>query len=280
MDELVLKEFDMSSIPQDSILVFIGKRNTGKSFLVKDFLFHHQNMPKGVVISGTERVNPFYGKMIPKSFIHYKYKPEIVRNVLNLQEGIVLKQKEKKLKNEVVKENPNCFLIMDDCLYDNSWKKDEGIAEIFMNGRHYKLMFILTMQYSLGITPYLRGNIDYVFILREPLTNNRKKLYEHYCSMFPTFDIFCQVMDACTEDYQCLVIHNGSKSNKIEDQVFYYKAKPHDEFRIGNNKFWSYHDEKYNENKLLKSNENNINNDKKNYRGKNKPIINIKKVKQ
>ena len=279
MDELVLKEFDMSSIPRDSILVFIGKRNTGKSFLVKDFLYHHKSIPKGVVISGTERVNPFYGKMIPKSFIHYKYKPEIIKNVLNLQEGIVTKHKEKEAKNEIIKEDPNCFLIMDDCLYDNSWKKDEGIAEIFMNGRHYKLMYMLTMQYSLGITPYLRGNIDYVFILREPLTNNRKKLYDHYCSMFPTFDIFCQVMDACTEDYQCLVIHNGSKSNQIQDQVFYYKAKAHQEFKIGNNKFWSYHDEKYNENKLMTNNHTNSINDKKAFRGKNKPIINIKKVK-
>ena len=275
-EELVLKEFEMSSIPQDSILVFIGKRNTGKSFLVKDFLYHHQDIPKGVVISGTERVNPFYGKMIPKSFIHYKYKAEIITNVLQLQEKIVTKHKEK-IENNKISDNPNCFLIMDDCLYDNSWKKDEGIAEIFMNGRHYKLMFILTMQYSLGITPYLRGNIDYVFIMREPLTNNRKKLYEHYCSMFPTFDIFCQVMDACTEDYQCLVIHNGSKSNKIEDQVFYYKAKDHDNFKIGDDKFWSYHKDNYSN--INTASDNRINSSSpKQYRGKNKPVINIKKI--
>ena len=274
-EELVLKEFDMNSVPQDSILVFIGKRNTGKSFLVKDFLYHHKDIPKGVVISGTERVNPFYSEMIPKSFIHYKYKPEIVANVINLQEKIVTKYKEKLSRSENPN-NPNCFLIMDDCLYDNSWKKDEGIAEIFMNGRHYKLMFILTMQYSLGITPYLRGNIDYVFIMREPLTNNRKKLYEHYCSMFPTFDIFCQVMDACTADYQCLVIHNGSKSNKLEDQVFYYKAKPHDNFQIGDNKFWKYHNRNFNDHE--QETDNDDTKVAKQYRGKNKPVINIKKI--
>ena len=276
-EELVLKEFEMSSIPQDSILVFIGKRNTGKSFLVKDFLYHHQDIPKGVVISGTERVNPFYGKMIPKSFIHYKYKAEIISNVLHLQEKIVTKYKER-IENNKSTDNPNCFLIMDDCLYDNSWKKDEGIAEIFMNGRHYKLMFILTMQYSLGITPYLRGNIDYVFIMREPLTNNRKKLYEHYCSMFPTFDIFCQVMDACTADYQCLVIHNGSKSNKLEDQVFYYKAKAHDNFQIGDNKFWKYHNRNFNDHEQETETDNHDTRLAKPYRGKNKPVINIKKI--
>ena len=35
--------------------------------------------------------------------------------------------------------------------------------------------------------------------------------------MFPTFEMFAQVMDQCTEDYCCLVIHNNAKSNKLED---------------------------------------------------------------
>ena len=30
-----------------------------------------------------------------------------------------------------------------------------------MNGRHYKMMFIITTQYALGIPPNLRTNIDY-----------------------------------------------------------------------------------------------------------------------
>ena len=39
---------------QDKVIVLIGKRDTGKSFLCKDLLFHHQNIPVGQVISGTE----------------------------------------------------------------------------------------------------------------------------------------------------------------------------------------------------------------------------------
>ena len=56
-----------------------------------------------------------------------------------------------------------------------------------MNGRHYFAMFIITMQYALGIPPVLRTNIDYVFILRENIFMNRKKLYDQYAGMFPTF---------------------------------------------------------------------------------------------
>ena len=114
-----------------------------------------------------------------------------------------------------------------------------------MNGRHYKILFILTMQFALGIPPNLRTNIDYVFILRENIVANRKRIYENYAGMFPTFEVFQQVMDQCTENYECLVINNNAKSNKLEDQVFWYKAMPHGDFRIGANKFWEYSDQNY-----------------------------------
>ena len=136
--------------------------------------------------------------------------------------------------------DPSAFLILDDCLYDSSWIKDPNIRSLFMNGRHWKILFIITMQYALGIPPSLRTNIDYVFILRENYVSNRKRLYEHYAGMFPSFEIFCQVMDQCTENFECLVINNNAKSNKLEDQVFWYKASDHDDFKLGAKEYWDY----------------------------------------
>ena len=107
-----------------------------------------------------------------------------------------------------------------------------------MNSRHWKIMLIITMQYPLGIPPNLRTNIDYVFILREPCVADRKRIYENYDGMFPTFESFCQVMDQCTENYECLVINNNSKSNKLQDQIFWYKAEPQGSFRLGSKEFW------------------------------------------
>ena len=101
------------------------------------------------------------------------------------------------------------------------------------------------MQYCMGIPPNLRTNVDYVFILRENIVSNRKRLYEQYAGMFPNFEIFCQVMDQCTENYECLVIHNNAKSNKLEDQVFWYKAIEHKNFRVGAPEFWEHHVDNY-----------------------------------
>ena len=49
---LNLRKFDIRSITPDKVCVFIGKRETGKSFLVKDLLWHHRAVPIGTVISG------------------------------------------------------------------------------------------------------------------------------------------------------------------------------------------------------------------------------------
>ena len=241
---LELKKFDMKNIsfrPDENkgpVIVLIGRRDTGKSFLVRDLLYHHQDIPIGTVISGTEAGNGFFSAHVPKLFIHDEYNTAIIENILKRQKS-VLKQVKKEM--EAYKRSsidPRAFVILDDCLYDNKWTKDIVMRLLFMNGRHWKIMLVITMQYPLGIPPNLRTNIDYVFILREPYIANRKRIYENYAGMFPTFESFTQVMDQCTENFECLVINNNAKSNKLTDQIFWYKAEKQKDFKLGSKEFW------------------------------------------
>lgn len=276
---LNLDKFNMKNIvfktneAKGPSIVLIGKRDTGKSYLVRDLLYYHQDIPIGTVISGTEEGNGFYGKMVPRLFIHNEYNTVIIENILKRQKQVL-----KQVKKEIIsfrKSNidPRAFVILDDCLFDNSWARDKMMRLLFMNGRHWKVMLVITMQYPLGVPPILRTNIDYVFILRENYIANRKRIYENYAGMFPTFESFCQVMDQCTENYECLVINNNSKSNKLQDQVFWYKAEPHNDFRLGSKEFWDMskdmgsddEEEAYDPNKQKKKSSN--------------PTINVKKNK-
>jgi hypothetical protein len=245
MATLNLRKFDMSKIGKGSVVVMIGKRNTGKSFLTKDLLYYKRDIPVGTVISGTEGANHFYSKIVPPLFIHEEFSPEIISGALTRQKKVVSKMNQQEDLYGHTNIDPYAFIILDDCLYDSSWTKDTNMRSLFMNGRHHKALLIITSQYSLGIPPNLRSNIDYVFILRENYISNRKRLYEHYAGMFPTFEIFCQVMDQCTENYECLVIDNTSQSNKIEDMVFWYKADNHPEFTMGAPQFWQHHSSNY-----------------------------------
>ncbi len=276
---LELGKFDMKKIsfkPNENkgpVVVLIGRRDTGKSFLVRDLLYHHQDIPIGTVISGTEEGNGFYGTMIPKLFIHDEYNTAIVENVLKRQRT-VLKQMKKEMETyKKTTIDPRTFLILDDCLFDSSWSKDKMMRLLFMNGRHWKIMCIITMQYPLGIPPNLRTNIDYVFILREPYITNRKRIYENYAGMFPTFESFCQVMDQCTENFECLVINNNAKSNKLQEQIFWYKASAHNDFKLGSKEYWEI-------SKNIGSDDEDEQYDPKNARKKaSGPVINVRKSK-
>ena len=83
-----LQKFDMRQIKDDKVVVLIGKRDTGKSFLVRDLLYYHQDVPIGTVISGTEGANAFYSNIFPSLFILGEYNPGIISNYMKRQKLI------------------------------------------------------------------------------------------------------------------------------------------------------------------------------------------------
>jgi energy-coupling factor transporter ATP-binding protein EcfA2 len=55
--------------------------------------------------------------------------------------------------------NPNFLLILDDCAYNaNVWSKYSEIKEIFMNGRHHKITFMISFQDDKLLDSGLRKN--------------------------------------------------------------------------------------------------------------------------
>ena len=61
-------------------------------------------------------------------------------------------------------------------------------------------------------------------------------------------------------EFKKWLIANNAKSNKLEDQIFWYKASAHNEFKLGSKEFWEMskdlasddEDEQYDPNQLKK----------------------------
>ena len=239
--QLKLRKFDMRWIKDDSVVVLLGKRNTGKSYIMRELLSKHTSIPLGVVISPTESANSFFGDFMPKMFIYDDFNSKIVENVVKRQKAAInAVNREKSAFGGECNIDPRGFLVLDDCLFDTKWTRDINMRYLFLNGRHIRCMLVLTMQYVLGMPPTMRSNIDFTFILRENGFQNRRKIFENYASMFNSFELFSTVMDQCTNNYECLVINNTTKSNRLEDQVFWYKAPPSTEpFKLCNSQYWT-----------------------------------------
>lgn len=231
IEDLKLKKFDPNKMGDNRVSVFIGKRGTGKTTLVTDMLWHKKHLPVGVVMSGTEEGNGHYGQFVPDSFIYSEFDKGVIEKIIRRQ---------KKVSNRTQVDN-RVFILLDDLMYDKRINKEKCMRLLYMNGRHWNVCLMVTLQYCMDMPPDLRSNTDYVFVLRENIVEVRKKIWKNFFGVFPTFDMFCQVLDKCTENYECLVLDNTSRSNKIEDCVFWYKADIHPSFRVGAPSFWQYH---------------------------------------
>ena len=114
---LELKKFNMSSIefnPDENkgpVIVLIGRRDTGKSFLVRDLLYYHQDIPIGTVISGTEAGNGFYANHVTKLFIHDEYNSNIIENILKRQKTVLKQVKKEMEAYNKTKIDPRAFVI-------------------------------------------------------------------------------------------------------------------------------------------------------------------------
>jgi hypothetical protein len=249
---LKLEEFKISSLIKDDDGSFINPRivmiapsGTGKSWIVRNILYEMKDIPCGTVIAPTDKMNKFYDDFLPPSFIHHEYTTTILPRILGRQKKILAKN-ERRIKENKKEVDPRVFLVMDDCMATKHlWVKDPNILEIMNQGRHFKLTYILTMQYCLGIQPELRTQFNFVFLLGEDNAASRKKLYEHWAGVFPKFDFFEQVFLQVTSNYGCMVINNRIKTQDLTKKVFWFRAKKVPHFTLGIPQYIKFHEEKY-----------------------------------
>ena len=243
VEHLTIHKFNIQDMDIDSKVAIIGKPGTGKSVLIKDLLYQHRKrFSSGMILSGTEGSNKFYRGIFQDTFIYHEYNQDAMDR---------LKVRQQQLVRDNGKGDPRNFtaVVCDDCMDDKNWIKHKTTKWLFKNGRWFDIFFLLAMQYMLDIPPDLRTCIDYIFILQEPMVKNRKKLYENFGGVIPTFNMFNDMMDNLTADYCCMVIKNRKAlSNNIEDSIYWYKAPfPSPEFKIGSRALWKYHEENYND---------------------------------
>ena len=222
-----------------SKIVVIGKPGTGKSTVIKSLLYAKKHIfPAAMVISGSEDANHAYSSFIPPTFIYNEYNEEKIQDFVKRQKIAITHLS-----------NPWAVLILDDCTDSPQIFNTPLQHALYKKGRHYKLMYILSLQYALDIKPVIRTNVDGVFILREPLLKNRRSIYENYASIIPDFTLFCQLMDALTEDYCCLYIHSAGQSNDWRDCVFWFKANDKQipkNWKLGSSEYLSFDKTRYN----------------------------------
>lgn len=235
-----LKYFDMSNIRPDSTIAIIAPRRSGKSVLVKDILYRlRDQFAYGIIVSTTEELNRFYQDFVPDTFIYHEYDPQRIAKIIERQKQII-KTHGKKPENRM-------FCVFDDVLADASlWMNDPTVKDIFFNGRHFNMFFILSIQYAMSLKASFRSNLDYTFVFYDKATTNQEKIYKNFAVGFESFQEFKQVFDKVGKLEHISLVFSP-------EGLHHYKASlDHGSFLLGSPRFWEYHQHKYDKKYYLK----------------------------
>jgi hypothetical protein len=190
--------------------------NTGKTCLIDRLLYEKKHIfPVGWAMSGTEDSNSHFQDFMEPLFVYNKLQIERINTSVRRQRIAINYTKV-----------PWAVWIADDVCDDPKIFNKPLFQGLYKNGRHWKMLWILSVQYIMDSKVYMRSNTDGVFIGRETNMENRKKLWKNYAGVVPTFELFNALMDKFTSEYEWLFIRNNYPSNKIEDLVFYWKPPP------------------------------------------------------
>ena len=231
-----LTEFNPEDIKLDGTVVAVGKRRTGKSWVFRNLMYLMKDkIHAGIVISQTDELNKFWRQYIPAKYIYPRYEPEILDAVFKRQKKIL---NDNALTDKQKEERAPFFVLLDDVISDQRLKYDSNLCELFVAGRHYKLFVLITTQYAKAITPTLRGNTDYCFIMKTIQQRQREALWEDFGD-FLTKDAFAQILDAYTEDNEVLVIDTCPEHTVDPlEMLYWWKAADPGKFKMGSKEYW------------------------------------------
>jgi energy-coupling factor transporter ATP-binding protein EcfA2 len=228
---IILRHFNKNRINNNNLLVIIGANSSGKTTLTKDILNIHKDIPSGIVIcNNKEKYN-----YIPPIFIHNKYDRSIIKQYIKRQNLLT--------ENEY---DNRSFIILDDCLYSNSYYKDKYFLMLLESSNIYNYLCIINTQYFTKLNEKILNNIYYVFILKDDIEINRQRLYEQFKNKLNIqYSVFVKLLNDYTSNYNLLVLDIKCNSMVIEDKLYWYKADIHNKLILCNEESWNYNNSNY-----------------------------------
>ena len=136
-DVVQLRRFELEWMVSDAIVVAVGKRRSGKSWLIREIMYvlAKRGFQYGKIYSGTEHCNPFFRKFFPALFIDSEFTDDDLREISESQRRKVRKHA-KKLGIDDGRCLANAlFTCFDDMMSDDDiWKRSKHFKKIFIEG--------------------------------------------------------------------------------------------------------------------------------------------------
>lgn len=235
--EVKIKKFDPTTLREYASVLFAGGRRTGKSYVMRDFMWHiRKKVYDCKIYSGTVDEDHPWPSFTPEALVTHcleEFPIDDMRKAIQTQEN------RKKLAAKHGTKCPPSLMVFEDLehIQPPIWK-DQSMRALIFNGRWSKSYCFVAFQYLMEVKMAMRGSFDYAVFAMENSAAVRERIYKQFGGIFPNFAEFEAVFFECTKDYRVMVIDCRARSYNLEDVVFWYKAKDRGVFRMGHPDVW------------------------------------------
>lgn len=246
---MIIKQFDVSKIQKDAAIMIVGKRGSGKSWLIKHLCYVFKNVG---TVKAYSTADSGLSAFIPDSFISRDYNEDDLKEFIDARTRVVAKRRkktpepgryEKRLKDI-------CAIIFDDVATLLSNHVDRTFLGLFTDGRHKDFLIIYSIQNFMKVNNACRDNMDYLFMFKEHNTKTLKNIYEQCLGGMCTFREFQRIHNAATDNYGCLVINKSGTS--LETMLYVFRAPATIDFKMGSSMMWRLHEKYYDRDYLFR----------------------------
>jgi hypothetical protein len=188
-----------TAIRPGSVCLVIGHPGAGKSRLICDLILH-TDASAGLLIEGRLDYSREYKTVEDRTDLMLDdFRESAVTEIVRRQRG--------------AHEHANhTFVVLDDCIYDSKIYMSPPISSILRLGRTHRTSLFIAQTFAMSLLSTVRTNIDYIFVFRESMRPNIRRIYSQYVADSGLYTL--EALETLTrlprEDYDCLVIDYGS----------------------------------------------------------------------
>lgn len=226
--------FTWDQIGTDWTITVIGKRRSGKTRFILSMMGYalRPHFPRVFVFTKT-KCSGEYAKIIPEAYIFDGFKEDVLIVLFQLQKLFKKRQKKGKFHG-----NMNLLIILDDCLSDDI-KYKSTIGEVFFEGRHLDICFIISSQDTKGITPACSGNTDLAVCFNVRSERDKEAVRTKFCDFFKNNDdMEALVNQACHRQWHFVAYDQHEPSVDPRFTIFCGRAPDPPPFVMGCKGWW------------------------------------------
>jgi hypothetical protein len=185
--------------------LIIGHQNSGKTTLMCD-LFKGRDLHGGLIVEHTLNSRQ-YGDLADQADLFLEeFRESAATELISRQ-------------RRAGADASDSFVILDDCIYHISLYLSRPIRTLFEHGRSLRTTTLIAQTYAMGLPPTVRTRIDWVFVFRESIRPNVRRIHEQYIRCGLSLSAFEALLRLPREDYDCLAIDYGNTG-----QIYRYHA--------------------------------------------------------